>query len=99
MRRSCQTIARASGSPVRCDQKQIVSRWLVIPIAAIRAGAAGRVDHRLRAGEALLPDLLRVMLDPARPRIMLRQLALLDAQARPVRARTASPACWSCPHR
>ncbi len=38
VRRSCQTIARDSARLVDRDQKQIVSRWLVIPIPAIREG-------------------------------------------------------------
>ena len=38
VRRSCQTIARDSARPVERDQKQMVSRWLVIPIPAIFAG-------------------------------------------------------------
>ena len=33
VRRSCQTIARWSGSPVRSSQATTVSRWLVMPIA------------------------------------------------------------------
>ena len=35
VRRSCQTIARWIGSPVARSQTTIVSRWLVMPIAAI----------------------------------------------------------------
>ena len=34
VRRSCQTIARCSGSPVAGSQTQTVSRWFVMPIAA-----------------------------------------------------------------
>ena len=35
VRRSCQTIARCSGMPVRRFQTSVVSRWLVMPMAAI----------------------------------------------------------------
>ena len=38
VRRSCQTIARPSGSPVARSQTSVVSRWLVMPIAAIAPG-------------------------------------------------------------
>ena len=73
------------------DQKTIVSRWLVIPIPAIRPAPPACLDHLPGAGEARLPDLLRVMLDPAVPRIMLRQLPLRDPQARPVRPEQHRP--------
>jgi hypothetical protein len=33
VRRSCQTIARATGTPVVRFQTSVVSRWFVIPIA------------------------------------------------------------------
>jgi hypothetical protein len=45
VRRSCQTMAGASGSPVVLSQITIVSRWLVMPIAAIASDAA-RFAHR-----------------------------------------------------
>ena len=75
MRRSCQTIARCSGSPVAGSHTQTVSRWLVIPTAASSARAhAGVVErlarHRLRD----LPDLRGVVLDPAGPREVLGEL-------------------------
>ena len=34
VRRSCQTIARPIGAPLRLSQTSVVSRWFVIPIAA-----------------------------------------------------------------
>ena len=37
--RLCHTIAGATGSPVARSQITVVSRWLVIPIAATRSGA------------------------------------------------------------
>ena len=91
VRRSCQTIAGPSASPVRRDQKTMVSRWLVMPIAGDPARAARLLDHRPRAGQALLPDLLGIVLDPARLRIMLGQFALLAAQARAVRGEQHRP--------
>ena len=39
VRRSCQTIARPSGRPVARSQTSVVSRWLVMPIAAMSAAA------------------------------------------------------------
>ena len=33
VRRSCQTIARCTGTPVVRFQRSVVSRWFVIPIA------------------------------------------------------------------
>jgi len=40
--RLCQTIASATGAPVARSQTIVVSRWLVIPSAAIRAGPPTR---------------------------------------------------------
>src|SRR5229473_4565092 len=40
VRRSCQTIARWTGFPVRRSHTTVVSRWFVIPIAATRLGAS-----------------------------------------------------------
>ncbi len=44
MRRSCHTIARCSGSPLRLSQATTVSRWFVMPTAAqlARVDAGGR---------------------------------------------------------
>ena len=42
VRRSCQTSARASGSPVCRSQATTVSRWLAMPIAAIRSAPPAR---------------------------------------------------------
>ena len=39
VRRSCQTIACASGRPVARSQRTVVSRWFVMPIAAISRAA------------------------------------------------------------
>ncbi len=48
-RRSCQTIARCSGSPVAGSQTQIVSRWLVIPTAISCSGATPASSQASRA--------------------------------------------------
>jgi hypothetical protein len=37
VRRSCHTMARCTGAPVARSQSSVVSRWLVMPIAAMRA--------------------------------------------------------------
>ena len=75
VRRSCQTSARCSGSPLAGSQATTVSRWLAIPIpsscAAVDAGGGDRLGgdpprHR--------PDLGGVVLDPARPREVLLEL-------------------------
>ena len=65
VRRSCHTMARCSGAPVRRSHTTTVSRWLVMPIAATglvelaRTTLGQRRPHRV-------PDLVGVVLDPAR---------------------------------
>src|SRR6266852_4072761 len=57
VRRSCQTMARAMGRPVLRSHTSVVSRWLVMPIAAtcLGAGLARGVEHHgARAGGALV---------------------------------------------
>ena len=65
------------GSPVSRSQTTVVSRWFVMPMAAMsrgcRCGAAERLDGD---GELRRPDLLRVVLDPAGLREDLRELLL-----------------------
>ena len=80
VRRSCQTIARATARPLARSQSSVVSRWLVIPIAS-RSAAPAPASSRAAAAarEHALPDLLRVVLDPAGPRKVLRQLAVAAA--------------------
>ena len=74
VRRSCQTSARCSGSPVAGSQATTVSRWLVIPIAVELAGPhAGVVERLARDGARDVPDLGGVVLDPARLREVLRR--------------------------
>ena len=49
VRRSCQTMAGCSGSPVSRSQTTVVSRWLVIPIPAIwEAATAPRSSTSFR---------------------------------------------------
>ena len=86
VRRSCQTIALCMGSPVSRSHTTVVSRWLVMPTAAISRGAQPGAAERLD-GDADLrgPDFLRVVLDPPGPREDLRELLLgdgLDAAVR-----------------
>ena len=77
VRRSCQTIALWIGSPVSRSQTMVVSRWLVMPMAAMSFGRDLRAAERLD-GDADLrrPDLLRVVLDPAGLRKDLREFLL-----------------------
>ena len=102
VRVSCQTIALWTGSPVARSHTTVVSRWLVMPIAATspasragRSASAPPITSRVRA-----PDLARVVLDPARLRVdLLRARAGRRAAIAPVARRTGSGACWSCPGR
>ena len=80
-RRHCQTIALCSGRPVARSKTTNVSRWFVMlrqssVVAAVLASTRRRDD-----GQRVLPDLLGVVLDPARLRV---DLAVVDA--RPCRA-------------
>ena len=77
VRRSCQTIARPTGTPVARFQSTTVSRWFVMPIA-LRHEAALR-DRLARRVERAREDLLRVVLDLARLGKMLRDLAIAAA--------------------
>ncbi len=67
------------------SQNTTVSRWLVIPIAAIRIGTALR-DHLARAREGGVPDFGGIMLDQAGAGIMLPDFALRAAERRAVGA-------------
>ena len=61
----------------RCARSQtsVVSRWLVMPIAAMSRGLEPGLGERLAAGrEHAVPDVLRLVLDPARGRKMLRRI-------------------------
>ena len=48
------------------SQISVVSRWLVMPIAATSADAAARLGERLaQHGDGVAPEILGVVLDPA----------------------------------
>ena len=58
----------------------VVSRWFVIPIASSSDGADARRAHgSLGGGEHGAPELLGIVLDPARLRKVLRELAVAAA--------------------
>ena len=100
VRRSCQTMARPSGSPVARSQTSVVSRWLVMPIAAIAAGReAGPLDRGAADGGGRGPDVVGVVLDPARLREVLRELLLRRGDDAPCARRTRWPGSRSCPGR
>ncbi len=76
VRRSCHTIARCSGRPVARSQTTAVSRWLVMPRRADGGARGGGARHDLaHRRERVAPDVLGVVLDPARGRIVLCELA------------------------
>ncbi|CFT97413.1 Uncharacterised protein [Bordetella pertussis] len=54
VRRSCQTMARASGRPVARSQIRVVSRWLVMPSAARSAALAPALRSASRATSSWL---------------------------------------------
>ena len=49
VRRSCQTIAGAIGSPVRRSQMTVVSRWFVTPTAATSLAETPALRRHARA--------------------------------------------------
>ena len=53
MRRSCQTMALAIGSPVLRSHTTVVSRWLVMPMAATSARPHARTGQRLDGDASL----------------------------------------------
>ena len=100
VRRSCQTMAGATGRPPARSQSTTVSRWLVRPIAVSRFASTPAWRQRLRNHLAhRRPDFLGVVLDPARLRVMLRQLAGGGAAGRGRSRRRPPRGCWSCPDR
>ena len=85
VRRSCQTMARCTALPVARSQTTVVSRWLVMPMAAMSFARDVRLVQRLAAGgDGGSPDVLRLMLDPARRGKMLREFLLRHARDRDV---------------
>ena len=101
VRRSCQTMACGPAAPVARSHSTVVSRWLVMPMAATspadRPASASTPRQRRERSRARSPR------DRARPsRAADRccaQLALRGRHAARRRGRTGSPACWSCPGR
>ena len=85
VRRSCQTMAWWTGVPVPRSHSTAVSRWLVMPIAAISVGGeAGRGDRLPADRQRVAPDVLGVVLDPAVLGEVLPQLLLPGADGPPV---------------
>ena len=83
----------------RRSQRTVVSRWFVIPIALELRGPTPAVrDSVLGGAEHARPDLLRVVLDPARLRKVLRELAVAAPRTRAPRRRR-DRWCPSCPGR
>ena len=77
VRRSCQTMARCTACPVARSHTTVVSRWLVMPIAAMSFAFRPAFFQRLAADrDGRGPDVLRLVLDPARGRKMLREFLL-----------------------
>jgi hypothetical protein len=86
VRRSCQTMALWIGLPVVRSQTTVVSRWLVMPIAAMSAAFKAGLRHRPAHGvDGRRPEVFRIVLDPARQRIVLRELRLRDGDDGQVR--------------
>ena len=68
VRRSCQTMALWIARPVRRSHTTTVSRWLVMPSAAMSAAASPAAASACRAVASTVgPDLLGIVFDPARP--------------------------------
>ena len=77
VRRSCQTMARCTACPVARSHTTVVSRWLVMPIAAMSFAFSAGLFQRLAADrDRRGPDVLRLVLDPAGGRKMLREFLL-----------------------
>ena len=80
VRRSCQTMARPSGRPLARSQTTTVSRWLVMPTAAIFRLASGAGDGFTHRPRHRVPDVLGLVLDPAVAGIVLLDLLSGDAE-------------------
>ena len=100
VRRSCQTMARCTAWPVARSHTTVVSRWLVMPMAAMSFAVEAGLLHRLAAGRhGRGPDILRLVLDPARGRKMLREFLLRRARRWRCRRETRWRARRWCPDR
>jgi hypothetical protein len=84
--------------PVSRSQTSVVSRWLVMPMAAMSPGLrAGALDGRaVESGGG--PDVLGVVFHPSRGREMLRNSSCAEATA-PCLGRTGWRGSTSCPGR
>ena len=103
VRRSCQTIALCSGLPVARSHTSVVSRWLVMPMAATCAGvdvAARRVQRvGERADRPTAQICLGVVLDPAGLGEVLLELAIAARAQLSASRRARAPSCRWCPDR
>ena len=90
----------ARGAPVRRSQTTTVSRWFVMPIAATVSPAIciSRDDFAERLGRDP-PDVVGVVLDPARAGEVLRELAVRARRAARRRRRRRTRARRWCPRR
>ena len=100
VRRSCQTSARCSGSPVAGSQQHdglaLVGDADRLELARPDAGVVERLaGHGVRD----VPDLGRVVLDPARPREVLAELAVGAADQLALAGRRPGRSCRSSPGR
>ena len=107
-----QLVAARGGAAVLPDERavqrlagrrvpaQTVSRWLVIPTAVELARADAGVLERLAGDRARdVPDLRRVVLDPAGLREVLAELAVGAADQLGLARRRPGTSCRSCPGR
>ena len=102
--RPCAGPARRSPARPACpcarSQRTVVSRWFVIPIARSSAGRTPRRGDRVLGGaEHGCPDLLRVVLDPARAAGSAAEARDSRGRAARARRRRRDTSCPSCPGR
>ena len=66
VRRSCQTMALWIGLPVSFSQMRAVSRWLVMPMAAMSPASSFALRNAARTVDTTtLPDIFGIVLHPA----------------------------------
>ncbi len=88
----------AIGRPVARSHTTVVSRWLVMPIAAMSRAVDVRLGERLVQHAGLRrPDLRRIVLDPARLRKDLAELLLRRTRGWCRPCRTGWRGSWWCP--
>ena len=93
-------MARCTACPVARSHTTVVSRWLVMPIAAMSFAVSARLLQRLAADrDGRGPDVLRLVLDPARGRKMLREFLLRRRPRSRCRRETRWRARRWCPDR